>query len=852
MRSARRFLAALFAATLLLLGGLQSSMALAAATPTTDFTDNQDGTVTHKTTGLTWKRCSEGQTWSGSTCSGTAQAYTWNAAMALGSSGWGLPTIEQLETIIEAGHGAPTINQTVFPGTPAYHFWASSAYFRFESSAWSVNFGFATVNGLNKSYAVQVRLVRSGQSVGTSTPTASLTGLSLTCPSSLAASASASCTASASYSDGSSKTVSPASWDSSDSAALTVNGGALSAANVSRDTSVSVTASYSEGGVSKNASTSVTVKYGATASAPTPSGQGFSVSATATGDITRQTLQGRVNVHPSDIGNPGAVFAVATPPGLGTFYHGANGSWLPNVQSYFRGALAAMDVSIVENPMDLSALGGTKVYLGYTPCTPMLSAAQCYDRMVSDSGTVNLVLTLKGKLTVTTYTQPSTNGSIAALATVTSGEAQQITYWGLKDKSGKPYALTESLFNDPVSGDQFRTIYGTHGLPKQIVDLKTGNIVIIRWGLDNAEFRYYDANRKFVLGFNMAVNGSGEPVFSPLANDGRFAADPDDLTDDAEKQLQNTLNAPVTWLTQLKNKVVEKVKVLAKNITIAVGTGLCAGNPVCTNTVIAVAAGVKGGTIAYELQNNGGKHDISQLGVDLSDPDNPIYPTDRRDAYGYPILPATNQKTSSTEPPSIARAPDATIAALLKIENPPAPTNLSSSPCPDGQYLSALSNLCEITPSCPYGYVSDNKGYCIRPDMCTAPNVIQGSQCIAPTCGSTQTLKNGQCVNKLICDAYQKEVNGVCVADCNSTQDLVYGSCVTKCTPPQTRVNGSCVAPTPTYTPPPTTTTDTDWYCANPSGAWCYRIGYNLFDSDRQRCTRSGGIVASEPGRCGR
>jgi hypothetical protein len=50
---------------------------IAATAPASRFTDNGDGTVTDTATGLQWKRCSEGQSWDGATCSGTATNYYW-------------------------------------------------------------------------------------------------------------------------------------------------------------------------------------------------------------------------------------------------------------------------------------------------------------------------------------------------------------------------------------------------------------------------------------------------------------------------------------------------------------------------------------------------------------------------------------------------------------------------------------------------------------------------------------------------------------------------------------------------------------------------------------------------------
>ncbi|MFA7240744.1 MAG: hypothetical protein WC091_11575 [Sulfuricellaceae bacterium] len=90
--------------------------------------------------------------------------------------------------------------------------------------------------------------------------TATLTGLSATCPGTINAGASATCSATASYSDGTTNTVSPA-WNSSNTALLSAgSGGSLVAGMPGADAVVTVSASYSENGVSKTATAAVTVK----------------------------------------------------------------------------------------------------------------------------------------------------------------------------------------------------------------------------------------------------------------------------------------------------------------------------------------------------------------------------------------------------------------------------------------------------------------------------------------------------------------------------------------------------------------------------------------------------------------
>jgi uncharacterized repeat protein (TIGR01451 family) len=140
-------------------------------TPTSDFTDNGDGTVTHQKTGLTWMRCSLGQTWTGTTCSGTAQTYSYYNAIQqtanfAGYSDWRLPNIAELQTIVERDNYYPAINTELFPNTPSDVFWSSSPYVGSASYAWFVYFSYGNVSGSIRDSAFPVRLVRASQSLG--------------------------------------------------------------------------------------------------------------------------------------------------------------------------------------------------------------------------------------------------------------------------------------------------------------------------------------------------------------------------------------------------------------------------------------------------------------------------------------------------------------------------------------------------------------------------------------------------------------------------------------------------------------------------------------------------------------
>ncbi len=166
------------AACLLASGQIQASSlcagsentAITATTPSADFSDNGDGTVTHHKTGLIWQRCSLGQSWDGTDCTGSATAFTWQQALAAsaqntlaGFSDWRLPNKNELASIVEYRCYQPAINHQQFPNTPSAWYWSSSPNASDSNGAWYVGFYGGNVGNYDKNFYNHVRLVRAGQ-----------------------------------------------------------------------------------------------------------------------------------------------------------------------------------------------------------------------------------------------------------------------------------------------------------------------------------------------------------------------------------------------------------------------------------------------------------------------------------------------------------------------------------------------------------------------------------------------------------------------------------------------------------------------------------------------------------------
>lgn len=123
--------------------------------PSTRYTVGSD-IVTDKVTGLVWQKTSPVSTVTQS----NASSYCSNLNLGGFSTGWRLPTIRELSTLVDynLAQGNLMMDANIFAGEPAGAYWSSTISASSPSNAWSVNFSYGDTwsgNSVNLSYRVR-------------------------------------------------------------------------------------------------------------------------------------------------------------------------------------------------------------------------------------------------------------------------------------------------------------------------------------------------------------------------------------------------------------------------------------------------------------------------------------------------------------------------------------------------------------------------------------------------------------------------------------------------------------------------------------------------------------------------
>ena len=133
----------------------QKDVTVAQASSISSYVDNGNGTVTDTSSSLIWQQATAPNT------------YNWDQAISYceslsfaGYTDWRLPTLNELNTLVDSTQTPPTINQMFFPGTVSSFYWSSTTSANY---AGGVDFSNGGTSYKEKFYTFYVRAVRGGQ-----------------------------------------------------------------------------------------------------------------------------------------------------------------------------------------------------------------------------------------------------------------------------------------------------------------------------------------------------------------------------------------------------------------------------------------------------------------------------------------------------------------------------------------------------------------------------------------------------------------------------------------------------------------------------------------------------------------
>ena len=130
-----------------------ASTAQAKAPPGRFVVDAKGETVHDTWTQRTWQRVVVAGTYK------SADAKTYCSELTLTGGGWHLPTMRELQSIVDRQQVNPAIDPVAFPSTPAVQFWSSTKHFS-NFNIWNINFYYGTSDQHGTQDSFRVRCVR--------------------------------------------------------------------------------------------------------------------------------------------------------------------------------------------------------------------------------------------------------------------------------------------------------------------------------------------------------------------------------------------------------------------------------------------------------------------------------------------------------------------------------------------------------------------------------------------------------------------------------------------------------------------------------------------------------------------
>ena len=120
----------------------------------------QGETLLDKKSGLTWARCSVGQTWNGAGCDGRVSTFNFIEAQRQGKNGWRLPTLDELKSLVAESRVPPAINKVAFPSMDPMRlgYWTTTP--DGDVYGWAVMFLDGRVENIHRDAPRAVRLIK--------------------------------------------------------------------------------------------------------------------------------------------------------------------------------------------------------------------------------------------------------------------------------------------------------------------------------------------------------------------------------------------------------------------------------------------------------------------------------------------------------------------------------------------------------------------------------------------------------------------------------------------------------------------------------------------------------------------